>query len=73
MRKESQAGTNDEQRTNADSIPSASVEANPMLSAALSWWQSLSVNERQDLRWLHGNAFDGYMSEEKIINVYCKK
>lgn len=36
MKKEHQAGTNDEQRTAADFSTSASVEANPMLSAALS-------------------------------------
>lgn len=32
MKKELSAGTNDEQRTAADSIPSASVEASPMLA-----------------------------------------
>jgi hypothetical protein len=36
MKKEFQAGTKDEQRTTADSSTSASVEASPMLSAALS-------------------------------------
>jgi hypothetical protein len=36
MKKELQVGTTDEQRTTADLLPSASVEASPMLSAALS-------------------------------------
>ena len=36
MKKELQAGTADKQRTAADNSTSASVEANPMLSAALS-------------------------------------
>lgn len=35
-KKELSAGTNDEQRTTADSIPSASLEQNGVLSAALS-------------------------------------
>lgn len=36
MKNELQAGTKDEQHTDADSIPSASVAANQVLSAALS-------------------------------------
>lgn len=34
MKKEFSGGATDEQRTNADSVPSASVEANPMLGDA---------------------------------------
>jgi len=71
--KELKAGTNDEQRTAADSIPSASLVQNGVLSAALSWWQSLSVNERQNFRWKFGNKIDGYMSEEKLISLFKRE
>ncbi len=42
------------------------------IDEAMKWWESQSINERQNLRWWFGNPTDGYMSEEKLIEVYNK-
>lgn len=39
------------------------------LADALEWFNSLTINERQNIRWRHGTE-DGYLGQEKMIELH---
>jgi hypothetical protein len=53
-----------------DSKGNASAEEQEDSAAAASWFQSLTVDERQHLRWIYGTSGEGYLTDKKIMALY---